>query len=509
MNQSLPLELEAHLRHMRNREECPAWLMLDAANRLLEWGGPVEHFGLDSLQPGDDATLPIPALTGLLDTPATEHISLPMIEITPDQGIAIDLFPASEGTHLLLRDVSADLRARRTLQQLANESRLLNERLQKALTQLEAANAELLHAKSQAEEASRAKSRFIASMSHELRTPLTAILGYASLLQTPDRPPNPFHVRAIQRSGNHLLSMIDNMLDEGMLASGQLHARPESIAADKVIDEAAAVLRESARSRSIEILHHTPRMHLPVRIWADPIRLRQVLINLIDNAIKYGREGGKVRIHTTADANTVIIEVADNGPGITPALRPSLFTPFQRGKYFSEVRGTGLGLAIARQLVELMQGRLELMDTPREGAVFRITLPRARPPEHITNRKPAARILIVEDDPDIRDLIGIHLHAANFRVLAAETGQEAIAKTLNDEPDLVLLDLHLPDLNGTAVLQRLRALPFRGPVVALTATALRERLDAALAAGFDDYATKPLDFARLANQIHELIKAHD
>lgn len=381
-----------------------------------------------------------------------------------------------------------------------------------ALRQAEAAQQAMLRA----EGASRAKSEFVARMSHEMRTPLNAVLGFSQLMQSdvhePLGPAQQRRVERIRTAGWHLLQLLADVMDLASVESGGVRVETARVALFDTLDEALALCETQARSRRIT-LHVHDRECAPLFVQGDPIRLRQVLINVLSNAIKYNRDGGEVDIHVRRVHERITLEVQDNGLGMTAEQLAHLYEPFNRlGRERGEVEGSGIGLVLTRQLVERMNGVLQIDSEPGRGTQVRITLgaaasaPAAVPPPppapaHAAaaasdETLPTAVVLYIEDNP-VNVLLVEQLLARwpQIRFVHADDGHGGIALAGRLLPDLVLLDMQLPDMNGTEVLSALRAEPHTAAlrVVALSASNLQQDVDTARACGAIEYWTKPID----------------
>lgn len=379
-------------------------------------------------------------------------------------------------------------------------------------------------ARQEAETASAAKSLFLSRMSHELRTPLNAILGFAQLLDldrgagsAPHSPSDKDSVDHILRAGRHLLALIDEVLDIARIEAGKLSLAIAPVMLASVIQEAVGLSRPQAETRGVTIIGDT--RGLPP-VAADPRRLLQVLLNLLSNAIKYNREGGTVMLRAERVGEMVRIEVIDSGIGIDPAQVDQLFQPFTRleaGAARSE--GTGLGLSLSRALVEAMGGSIGYAPRSdgREGACFWLHLPvSALPltadvglgdPALIAPANPrAATILLIEDNLANAQLIEavITRHLPDARLLNAMQARIGLDLALQHRPDLVLLDLHLPDRDGGWVLKELKHAFADLPVILLTADALAAQADWA-ARGARAVLTKPIDVPALASELERTL----
>ncbi|MBN1345186.1 MAG: PocR ligand-binding domain-containing protein [Phycisphaerae bacterium] len=389
-------------------------------------------------------------------------------------------------------------------------------------------NEALGEAKRAAESANRSKSEFLANMSHEIRTPMTAILGYTELLFDPglseDEQIN--CVRTIHQNGQHLLTIINDILDLSKIEAGAMTVERVACDPSKIVAEVASLMRGRARGKGIffQVEHDGP---IPREIRTDPTRLRQILINLIGNAIKFTETGGvRLIVKVSDDLDAVNphlrFEVIDTGIGMDEAQLKRLFKPFMQGDSSTTRRfgGTGLGLTICKRLAEMLGGDITVRSNPGEGSSVLLTVETGslenveiaqaayegmadlREPEEREEAEGEARlsgrILLAEDGPDNQRLISFLLRKAGAEVVVAENGQAALdmvqsARNEGRPFDLILMDMQMPVLDGYQATVELRRHQCRTPIIALTAHAMPEDRDRCMEAGCDDYATKPVE----------------
>lgn len=376
-----------------------------------------------------------------------------------------------------------------------------------------------------AESSSQAKSALVANISHELRTPLTSILGYAELLGDSDYPAaeREAAVGTIDRHGRHLLQVINDLLDMSKIEAGCLEISACATDPALLVDDVLSLLRVRAQEKDVH-LERTFATGLPRSIGTDPVRVRQILVNLIGNAIKFTLEG-EVRVtvwyERSDDSQTMSIAVRDTGIGMTEAQVSRLFRPFEQGDSTTERRfgGTGLGLSIARHYARMLDGEIEVESTMGQGSTFTLVLPLTSDEDptvwHPDGAKmellpsttqggdsaaPLAdlaglRILLAEDGADNQRLLSYLLRRAGAEVSVADNGRIAVDHVLaaGDAVDVIFMDMQMPELDGYQATKELRAGGYTGPIVALTANAMSTDRNRCLAAGCNDYMTKPVD----------------
>jgi len=385
-------------------------------------------------------------------------------------------------------------------------------KLTRDLTERRQVEAELTNAKAVAEKANLAKSNFLSSMSHELRTPLNAILGFGQLMESGSPVPTPAQKASIDQilqAGWYLLELINEILDLALIESGKLSISREPVALDAIMLECQSMIEPQAQKRDIRMTF--PRFDAPCFVNADPTRVKQILINLFSNAIKYNQAGGTVVVACAASPpERIRVSVRDTGAGLAPEKLAQLFQPFNRlGQEAGAEEGTGIGLVVTQRLVELMGGVIGVESEVGVGSVFWIELNSASAPSFVDDTYEAAApvrtqlgtgasrrtLLYVEDNPANLKLVEqLIARRADIRLLTAVNGKLGIELARSSRPEVILMDINLPGISGTEAMKILREDPATAhiPVLALSANAIPRDIEAGLEAGFFRYLTKPI-----------------
>jgi PAS domain S-box-containing protein len=388
---------------------------------------------------------------------------------------------------------------------------------------------ELREAKEAADRANQAKSEYLSRMSHELRTPLNAILGFAQLLELEDLGDEQREdLHFILSAARHLLALINEVLDIAAIEAGRLPLSVEAVEVADVVAETVSLIRPLADQHKVLLVNPVPSR--VSHVLGDRQRLKQILLNLLSNAVKYNRQGGRVELECQPGAGDRLrIQVADTGPGIPAEAMDQLFVPFERlGSEQSEVEGAGLGLPLSKRLAEAMGGTLEVASVVGQGSRFWVELPQAEGPVQRAERQQllapepqpqpepeperALTVLYIEDNLSNLQLVErVLARRPGVRLISAMRPQLGLDLAAEHDPDLILLDLHLPDMPGQEVLRRLRAEPRTAevPVVILSADARPALINQLLGQGVRAFLTKPLDVKELLELLDGVASERD
>ncbi len=373
------------------------------------------------------------------------------------------------------------------------------------------ADSELLQAMHAAQAANRAKSIFLANMSHELRTPLNAILGFSNMMRRDSSitQAQRDNLDIINRSGEHLLALINDVLEMAKIEAGRVQLENAPFDLGLMLRDVAEMVQTRAQEKGLQLIIDQSSS-LPRFINGDEPKLREVLINLVGNAVKFTQQGGitvRLGLKTDTEPQRLLVEVEDSGIGIKPEDQRAIFEPFVQLGQSDMQKGTGLGLTITRQFVELMGGNISLQSAPGKGSIFRLELPVqvvaeteiSKPPKRMDEviglapGQPEYRILIVEDQMESRLLLQRLLQGVGFKVMLAENGEQAIKAFQSWQPHFIWMDRRMPVMDGIEATQRIRELPGGKEVkiAAVTASVFQEQHDELTRAGMDDFVRKP------------------
>jgi signal transduction histidine kinase len=482
---SWPAAIEDYLREVLIERAHPLLLAFDSDWRLRHAQGDASFYGIDSADPARGLQ---ELFVGL---PEDCDQDIPFVELANGRSAHVHRIVAGDGFQLLLLDAEDARMRERAQQQLGHEAALAGHAKSRAIGTLKEIRGELERQRVSLEEANALKNALIATLSHEFRTPLTSIFGYLHLLERFAREDIATQaVHAIRRNATYLFTLAENLLEYGRGESSNALLVPVDVDLAALLGDLEAMFRPLAEDKGIAF-----RASLALDDAAAPrfdeTRLRQVAINLLSNAVRYTAQG-EIAISIAWRDGRLQLEIADSGIGIPHEYRDSVFKPFNRGGPAGR-KGAGLGLSIVRRLVAQMHGTLELESPAQGGTRFRVELPPLERGTPHAPVPPGRSVLVVDDDPDIGQLLESLLGELGFRVRVVDNAPAAIEQARRQPPDVLLIDVELPGLSGNAAVFTLRSHGYRGRIVTLSATSSGDAHDAALRAGADYYLTKPLN----------------
>ncbi|MEL6948618.1 MAG: ATP-binding protein [Pseudomonadota bacterium] len=487
---ALPDVVVNYLQAALLEQSAPFCAELDEQYRVVRSWGSEARFGLAPFAEGDDLREPAPFLVGM---PLDRNGHLSFVTLPGGNTASMHLIPENDVCFLVLLDVAQEHAEIQQRQQSVNELRLVQNRQQRLIARQRELISELVEARSaldhhrrEAERTSENKSKFIGMMSHEFRTPLASIIYYADLAAEPESDDDDIQkcVETISRSARHLSSLVETLLDDASLEAGRLELVSEEFDLVALLDDIASMMAPLAADKGLSFAVRIDES-VPKTVNADGIRLRQVLINLLGNAVKFTEDGG-VELLVAHNAGRLVTTVSDTGPGISLADQERVFQAFERGGSHQHA-GAGLGLSITLQLVKLMRGEVSLDSAPGEGCTVSVHVPVVAVADEGRTEDPvlaapsdSARatkslsVMICDDDEDMIALIGHYLHRAGYGLTTSQETSEAIEKALRFDPDLILMDCNVPGVGGVVASKILRERGYKKPIVALTASKLSD-----------------------------------
>ncbi|MBR9802578.1 response regulator [bacterium] len=504
--------VKAHLRRIRACDySIQTCTRLADAEAILA----AERFHLVLL----DMSLPDGEGVLLVDRIRKRAVDTPIVVLTAnnDEPTAIEALRRGAQDYLIKGELSSEI-LQRVIRYSVERHAMARE--------MERANQELQELSRQAEAANQLKSEFLAKVSHELRTPLTAILGFTDLVLDHELEPEVERASlTIKQNGQHLLSILNDILDLSKIEAGHLRIERSDCSPGQIIEEVISLLRVRATAKGIDLRFHS-KPDVPARIQSDPLRIRQIMLNLIGNAIKF-TERGFVQVNmSTVELEgkpQLRIDVSDTGIGMTPEQLDRLFQPFVQAdaSITRQFGGTGLGLTICRRLLELMDGHISASSRPELGSTFQVVFPlhavedsgqeyevstRKKPTETPLPSLDGVHVLMAEDGIHNRTLISLMLKKAGARVSVVENGQLAVDAIAADQNrgngyQIILMDMQMPVLDGYSATAQIRANGCSLPVIALTANVLEDDVDKCRDSGCDDFLAKPVNRRDLVETI--------
>ncbi len=476
-----------------------AYFAVDKNLRLTLLSDNLLDYGYENVAVGDAADQHFDFMTGIaFDT----RMELPFMRSDSGTAINVNFYPSKEDLAIIITDASNAAQDRQQLQQAANENELLVEQLQKLMAKLAQASSELEDKNKQLKEASRLQTGFLSGVSHEFRTPLTSIIGYTELLLNSSDSPTPKsdsaneHLQAVQRSSKHLLSLIENLLDHGKLDADEILIRPKPTNLNELIRDVDLLLRPLADAKSIG-LEFESELKNDCFVFVDDSRVRQCLINIVGNAIKFTDTGG-VNVSLVYRDEALDVRVEDSGLGISSEDLEKIRLPFFQAADTGKV-GTGLGLTITEKIIELMGGKMSIGSTLGKGTVveFSTLAPEVEESDPGTNQPEVSanqlKILLAEDDEDIALLVTTLLTESGVDVEHVVNGQLAVESLQRNDFDLCLMDIHMPIMSGYEAMAVLQEQGNKTPIVVMSASAIEADQQQAAELGCAAYLVKPVD----------------
>lgn len=501
-------QLESLLFDILLEQTKPLFLRFDQKLGLLGMEGQLDAWRVD------DSEVLVQAVRDLLlGMPLDGRGELRAVELSGQRLAHVHWEGRADGVDVILLDARTELEQQRQKQQESHDAELASTERGKAIDRLRKVKHELERRQAQLEEADALKTAFLSTLSHEFRTPLTAIFGYLHLLERRLRPDNEsqYALRAIRRGATHLFGLAENLLEYGKPEADAHRLNIVRMDLRMLADDLGIMFLPLAEEQGLSLEFQIDSV--PLELCLDEIKVKQVLINLLSNAIRFTPRGS-VRVRLSWNGQKFEAQIQDTGIGIPEDLVNSIFKPFHRGGPAGQ-RGAGLGLSISRRLVEQMHGQMSFRSRPGEGSTFTVSLPSLQVGRALNVAVNDADLpaeiwlsggtaLIIDDDPDLRELLRLLLEDLGFSVELCVTANDGFERAQRLDPDLVVVDLNLPGLPGNAASFKLRAHGYKGPILAISAQTDAEAKRAALAAGADQFLPKPIQieaFVRAVRQV--------
>lgn len=516
---TMPVSVNDYLQERLFERRSPICISVNQSGHIVAVSGPTGSPLLSDAEIGAPIAELLPFIVG---RPLDEIAVLPFISVA-DHVYEVHVLPDEESTNILLLDARREHDLLQQRQQTTNELRLLHanqnkliQRMRDMIGDLVEARSELDHRRMEAEKSSENQGRFIAMMSHEFRTPLASIINYADLALDDDADQQTIRRsnEAIARASRHLTMLVDTILDDAKLEAGQFTLTNRNFSVLALIEDLSAIMAPLAAEKGLSFSASIENA-VPEYVNGNDTGIRQVLINLLGNAVKYTEQGSVTLIVGWQDGY-LNASVSDTGPGIPSDSQARMFQLFERGEQLQKnVPGAGLGLAICLQLAQLMGGEIVIDNQQETGCHLHLSIPAPlaisvdedekilpqMSSEH--NADSPSIILLCDDDEDMLALAEYYMHQAGYGLLLARDGLEAVEKALAYDPDLILMDINTPRLNGADATNRLRKSGYDKPIVALTASDGRYFDQAS----FTAYLRKPVQMPALLQEVKSQLSA--
>lgn len=493
----------------------PAYISIDKEYQLLSASGDLSYYGLDNLSIGEKCLAQLAFLVG---NDLSEYTEIPFYQTDKGNIAKLLISPSKDSVFIFFIDVQVAHEEQQRIQQETNELLLTYEQQEKLVNELVDTKDKLLVKHQELISANEVKAKFIANMSHEVRTPLTSILGYAELLKNhlQDKPDLQTMLDAVDRNSKYLLTLVESLLDQMHMELSHVEIKKAPLNLQELLQDISAIFEPIAKQKSLSFkCNNFPDASLNILI--DELRIRQVLVNLINNSIKFTNEGS-VAVETNWKNDQVIFKVKDTGAGMSDALRKDMFKAFKRGEGARKEQGAGLGLSIVRQLIDLMDGEIACESSLGKGTEFTVTLPAEKHviEEDISSLKTDVEekeinnydghVLVIDDDIYIARLYTLILSKANFQVSSAQSAKEAISIIEQIRPDLILMDMNLPDMLGIELISSLRDKHCNMPILLSTASNLSLTNDIVFDSGANGFISKPTSMVELIDTVRVFLK---
>lgn len=486
--------LSQHINKVLVHNLYPLYLVVDDQLRLRKHRGHGDRYGLPVLQKGMSLAHELSVLATADPNDQTPQnwrfVSLPGAQVCH-----LHVLRLADGWGVAMLDASNEHSEQQIRQQAAHELLLLRDERQRLVKQLEQAN--------------RLKSDFIARMSHEFRTPLASVIGYSDQLRELRQGDQEvqYYLAAVGRGARYLLNLVENLLDQARIEGNQLTLNPGACDLHEMVEDIEQLLRPVAEQKQLSLACWFDS-DVPTRLRLDAVRLKQILTNLIGNAIKFTKQGGII-VEFAWDQGRLNVAVTDTGPGIDDDEADTIFEPFRRGRDTNRAKGAGLGLTISQALVQAMGGEIRLESGKGQGSRFEFFIEAAAVRDGhrgASDDSLAGRcVVVVDDDEDLLELFCLYLGSVGCQVYTAHDGDEVMAAVRRHMPELVLLDLSLGNDDGAAVAAALRTAGYRNKIVMLSATQAGDQQVEALSCGADAHWTKPIGRAQLLAGVADML----
>jgi signal transduction histidine kinase len=484
-------QLSQHINHVLAHNLYPLYLIVDDHLRLLQHRGRGDRYGLPVLQRGMSLAHELSVLATADPEDQTPQ-SWQFVSLPGSRVCHLHVLRIADAWGVALLDASAEHAEQQVRQQAAHELLLLRDERERLIGELEQAN--------------RLKSDFIARMSHEFRTPLASVIGYSDQLRElrPHDEEVQYHLAAVGRGARYLLNLVENLLDQARIEVDQLTLNPGACDLHEMADDIDLLLRPIAEQKQLSLSWWFDR-DVPPRLWLDAVRLKQVLTNLVGNAIKFTGQGG-VSVELAWRDGRLHLAVVDTGRGIDEGEAAAIFEPFRQGRDTNRAKGAGLGLAISRSLVQAMGGEIRLDSRKGQGSRFAFSIEATAVRAADGAASLAGKCIVVaDDDDDLLELFRLYLGTAGCQVHTAHDAGTAQAAVRRFKPDAVLLDLNLGRDDGAAVAASLRTAGYRNKIVMLSATQTGDQGQEAQPDSADARWNKPLSRVQLLDGLADLV----